>query len=263
VRVADGGVPVFLVPGNHERSAIPLTLGGASPRLRVFRSPGTEVVCVRGIRVAVSGLPFARAAEGAFEGLVAATRWFEAQADVRLLCTHLLFEGATVGPSDHVFRGGCDVVRGGAIPSQFAAVLSGHVHRSQVLVNDLRGRPLGAPVIYPGSVERTSFAERDESKCFAVLRFDGAGAPRGRLLGVRFQRLPARPMVAIDVPRGIRDGSAAARFVRDELARAPSDAVVSVRVSRDCDRSVLASLGCRRLRAMAPDSMNVTLSVRS
>ena len=43
-------------------------------------------------------------------------------------------------------------------------MLAGHIHRHQVLTQDLGGRPLGAPVFYPGSVERTAFAEEGESK---------------------------------------------------------------------------------------------------
>jgi DNA repair exonuclease SbcCD nuclease subunit len=55
-------------------------------------------------------------------------------------------------------------VRAGDIPQGFAAVLSGHIHRFQVLHKDLRERPLAAPVFYPGAIERTSFAEKDEKK---------------------------------------------------------------------------------------------------
>jgi len=33
------------------------------------------------------------------------------------------------------------------------------------LQKDLKGKLLNAPVFYPGSIERTSFAEKDEPNC--------------------------------------------------------------------------------------------------
>jgi hypothetical protein len=60
-------------------------------------------------------------------------------------------------------------------------------------------RALAAPVIYSGSVERTSFAERDEEKGYWLLTLGLAGAGRGKLLELSFVPLPARPMVDLPV----------------------------------------------------------------
>ena len=95
------------------------------------------------------------------------------------------------------------MVRASDLPADVAAVLCGHVHRHQVLRRDLRGRPLPAPVVYAGSVERTSFAERDETKGF-VLATIGAGDRGGRLASLDFQPLPARPMRVHEVREGFR-----------------------------------------------------------
>jgi len=76
---------------------------------------------------------------------------------------------------------GCDV------PSDFAAVLAGHIHRRQTLTRDLRGRALGAPVIYPGSIERTSFAERNEDKGYVIADFIPTENGRGKFAGCRYQ----------------------------------------------------------------------------
>ena len=65
-----------------------------------------------------------------------------------------------------------------------AAVLSGHIHRHQVLTCDLGGRPLAAPVLYPGSIERTSFAEKDEEKGYLVLEVDGGRRGRRQARGL-------------------------------------------------------------------------------
>ena len=92
----------------------------------------------------------------------------DADADIRLLCLHQTIEGARV--EGFTFRAGPDIVRGRDVPSGFAAILCGHIHRSQVLTHDLAGRKLRAPVLYPGSVERTSLAERNEAKGFLVIK---------------------------------------------------------------------------------------------
>ena len=194
MRVADAGVPVLLVPGNHERSAIPYPLLAAHQRLHVFRGPSTVVIERRGLRVAFAGFPYARAVRQAFPALLAATGYRQVEADARVLCIHQCVEGATCGPPPgFTFRDGDDVVRASDLPGDVAVVLCGHVHRHQVLRRDLRGRPLPAPVVYAGSVERTSFAERDETKGF-VMATIGAGGPGGRLLACEFRPLPARPM---------------------------------------------------------------------
>jgi DNA repair protein SbcD/Mre11 len=60
IRVAERGVPVFVVPGNHQRSTLPMTLPTAYPNVHVFRDPGTVALSVRGVTVAVSGFPYVR-----------------------------------------------------------------------------------------------------------------------------------------------------------------------------------------------------------
>lgn len=199
--VARRGVPVFLVPGNHERSRIPAPLFARHPNLHVFQGPETFPLEVRGVRVAVAGFPFARRVDGpAFQRLVEATGVFtaEAHADVRLLCLHQAVEGATVGPADFTFRAGPDVIPGRAIPGGLAAVLAGHIHRHQILTRDLAGRRLASPVLYPGSTERTSYAERTETKGYLRLRVaPGRGGGRdtgGHVAGWRFVPLPTPPL---------------------------------------------------------------------
>jgi len=170
LRVAEAGVPVFIVPGNHERARLPHARFAAHPLVHVFDRARTFTIEVRGMRVAFSGFPFERRdVRTRFPSLVERTGWREHGADMRLLCMHHCAEGATVGPGDFMFTTASDVVRVRDVPTSFAAVLSGHIHRRQVLSTDLRGRPLEVPVLYPGSVERTAYAERGETKGYMVL----------------------------------------------------------------------------------------------
>ena len=125
---------------------------------------------------------------------------------MRVLCVHQCIEGAVCGPPPgFTFCEGEDVVRTDELPDDVALVLSGHIHRHQVLRSDLRGRPLAAPVVYAGSVERTF-------------------------------------------------------TVRAAMAEAPPDVVLQLRVPLALAGS--EALRAARLRALAPQTANVTVSVR-
>lgn len=191
-RVADSGVPVIVVPGNHERSAIPFPLLAAHPGVHIVDRPRTVQLHVQGLRVAVAGFPCERnGIRDAFADVLERTAWRSAAADLRLLCFHQSVEGATVGPANYVFRRDPDVIPGRAIPGGFAAVLAGHIHRHQVLSTDLPGRPLAAPVFYPGSTERTSSAEDGEAKGYVTLELEANPESGGRVAAWQFHRLHA------------------------------------------------------------------------
>lgn len=286
-RVAAAGVPVVLVPGNHERSCIPRTLATAVEGLHILHGPCTVSLRLAGLHVAVSGYPFERRVGERFPERLEATGWRDVEADLRLLCLHQAVEGARVGPVGYRFRCGVDVVGGAALPAGFAAVLSGHIHRAQTLTLDSGGGPLAAPVVYPGSVERTAFAERHEDKSFTVLDLVADGRPGGRLARLERRPLPARPMVVLDVtadwfasgavrargdarapatgppalaPSATADGLP--RALADRLRGLDPDAVVGVRVPEHLAALALPHLGAGALRRLAPPTMNVEVSVR-
>ena len=54
-RVADAGVPVYLVPGNHERSSVPYPILAAHRGVEIFTRPETFVLSVGGVRLDVAG----------------------------------------------------------------------------------------------------------------------------------------------------------------------------------------------------------------
>jgi exonuclease SbcD len=225
--LADRGIPVCVVPGNHERSRIPRPLLVSHPRLFVLDRPRTVPVTVAGLTVALAGFPFVRhGLRERFRELLESTGWRDVEADVRLLCLHQCVEGATVGPRGYVFRGADDVIRAGDLPGGFAAILCGHVHRHQVLGADRRGRRLAAPVLYAGSTERTSFAERDETKGFVRLDVEPDGSGRGRLRRWGFHPLPTRPMVQLDVDAEGLAGRHLGPVLASLLCRQHPDAVV-------------------------------------
>ena len=258
-QVASAGVPVFLVPGNHERSKIPLALWSVHPNLYIFQQPGTFRIEIDGLRAALSGIPFTRKVRDKFKHLVRSTGYREVPADLRLLCLHEAVEGAQVGPVDFTFRDGPDVIRGWDIPTGFAAVLSGHIHRAQHLKRDLNGAKLPAPVIYPGSVERTAFAERYEVKGYVILEFS-AGGRCGNLESVEFVPLPARPMVEMQLIPGRFDVKIMERQLEERLAALDPESIVRIRILDGGDSWVRKRLTAQCLRKLAPSSMNVSLA---
>ena len=259
VRVAEIGVPVYLVPGNHERSRIPLHLWARHPNLHIFERPRTMVCALAQGSVALSGFPFARRVRGRFDELGRQTQYEAADADVRFLCMHQTVEGAQVGPGDFTFRSGPDVIRGRDIPGDFDAVLSGHIHRAQVLAHDLSRRPLAALVIYPGSVERMSFAERDEDKAYAIVSVDRLGNHRRPKVNACFVTLPARPMVTLTVEVSESDPEPLVKRLRAQLRALDPDAVVRVRLDGRHAARVRGHLGAALLRELAPSTMNIAL----
>jgi len=188
-RVAASGVPVFVVPGNHERSRIPHTRFALHPNVHLFDRPRSFTLEIRGYRIVLSGFPYERDnVRARFPDLLHETGWAEHEADSRLLCIHHCVEGATVGPADFTFTTAADVIRLRDIPSAFRAVLSGHIHRHQVLTRDLSRRKIPTPVLYPGSIERTSLAEFGEPKGFMIVSVRPDG------MSWEFRQLPTREL---------------------------------------------------------------------
>jgi len=248
-RVAAAGVPVFIVPGNHERSRIPYPLFAVHRNVFVFDRARSFKVPFAGGTAAFCGFPFSPFVRARFRMLLAETVYAQVEADVRLLCMHQAVEGAKVGTPEFVFTTGPDVIRGRDLPAGFAAFLSGHIHRGQRLSRGLDGSPFPAPFFYPGSVERTSFVERLETKGYLVLRIR-PGADGGHVDGFDFFPLPARPMFRINLEGGVGDLLAA---LRQRLAALPPNAIVRVQAGESASSRLTAAL----LREIAPTTMNV------
>ena len=252
-RIADRGIPVFIVPGNHERSKLPHTRFALHPRVYIFDRPRTFTVDVRGMRLALSGFPYERDdVRTRFAELLDATGWRLAPADLRLVCMHHCVEGATVGPADYTFTTADDVVRVRDVPPDFAAVFTGHIHRHQVITSDLRRQPLATPVLYPGSIERTTIAEIDETKGFMTVSFTANAQVQWS-----FHALPTRPMMREEIAADGLGAAALESAIRDIVARAPLDAVLSIRVSGLVDEAQWAGASAARLRTFVPETMNV------
>ena len=262
-RVADAGVPVVVVPGNHERSRIPHRRHAEHPGVHILDRPRTVELDLRGIRVSLAGFPYERGGvRSRFPTLVEESAPGGSGVHVHVLCIHHCVEGATVGPADYTFTTARDVIRSADIPSGFAAILSGHIHRHQVLTTDLRGQPLGAPVFYPGSIERTSVAEAEERKGYLLIDVEPTRRG-GRVSRWEFVDLKARPMVVRDVPPStLSSRDRAVRWIARAISSVPVDAVLRIRVNGPLPSPVASVFTAPRIRRTAPDTMNVEVVVR-
>ena len=247
-RIADSGVPVLLVPGNHERSRMPFPLLALHERLHVFDRPRTLVLEAHGVRVAFMGFPYTQDIRRRFAKTLAGLNRDDISADVRVLCLHQCIEGATCGPGNFTFRFGPDVIRHADLPRNVAVTLSGHIHRHQVLQS-----VDGSPIIYAGSIERTSFAEAAETKGFVVLEFARSG-----LHSYDFRPLPVRTMVTRAISFADVDDTTVHKRLAALIESTPGDAIVQLRVTGQ----VPSALTAATLRALA-GARTVTLAIQT
>jgi DNA repair exonuclease SbcCD nuclease subunit len=258
---ADRGIPIVIVPGNHERSKLPDSLYLSHPNIHVFVKPMTFLFRVRNVQLNVSGFPFERQSiKSRFPKILERTGWRETRGNIKLLCIHQAVEGAQVGPVNFTFRSGPDVIRFNDLPEGFQAILAGHVHRQQILTGRRRSEPNNRRVIYSGSTERTSFAEKDEDKGYFDITFDRTNGNRWGIGSFKFKRLPARPMTDIVVDRQLAVGRLE-EFLKEQIPQLHRDSIVRIKgngkpVNPELKHKLTASF----LRGLFPDTMNVELS---
>jgi exonuclease SbcD len=257
VKVANSGIPIYLVPGNHERSILPNHLWLSHENIHVFEKPRTFRIKIDKTSLLLSGFPYSRRIKENFQQLLNQTGYQDHAADFRLLCMHQTFEGAKVGPNDFPFRVGPDNIPGAMIPGKFNLVLSGHIHRGQKLVQTLDQRPLPAPIIYSGSIERTSIAERFENKYFVIIKLD----PKFPSMDpeIKFHKLSTRPMVKIIIPGTGKHPDKIKEYIEKNLSRLDPNSVVRIQFKGEDTVNDLGLLSDTWLREIAPATMNISM----
>lgn len=192
VRIAQAGIPVLLLAGNHDLSP---SLGRASamhefetlqvPLVRVLSRPAfLRPPELNGLPLQVLALPWVsrssllaalemsgsrpgevyEAIEARLEELVA--QWLaEANPDLPVVLTaHASVQGAKYGAERSVMLGGDLVLPGSLVRrAELDYVALGHIHKPQNL--NPEGYP---PAIYPGSIERVDFGEAADEKFFVI-----------------------------------------------------------------------------------------------
>ncbi|OGL46951.1 MAG: hypothetical protein A2161_10440 [Candidatus Schekmanbacteria bacterium RBG_13_48_7] len=187
INVAQHGLPVFLIPGNHERSFFPRGLLLSHPNIHVFYQPETVVFRENDYLIAITGIPFVRKnARDVFRNYLKLSCWKTKIADIRILLVHQIFDNAIVGPHGYVFRKGEEVISRKDIPPDFDYVAAGHVHPHQYLENPFNKNQ---KICYSGSIDRISFAEINEDKGYIKGTIDGNS------ISTKFFKLPVKQML--------------------------------------------------------------------
>jgi DNA repair exonuclease SbcCD nuclease subunit len=155
----------------------------------------------------------------------------------------------------YTFTRGRDVVAWNDLPPEFDAVLAGHIHRHQIL--NRRARENGGPVVvYPGSTERTSFAEADEAKGYCRMVFDSGTGGEWRLDATEFVPLPSRPMLTVRLPDRLTPAGVGS-FLSGVARQAAPDAILRFTCSDELLSSTRRAFTSSALAKHLPASMNV------
>lgn len=246
---AQSGIPTVIVPGNHESSRLPQSLFLHHPNIYYFSKPGIFQFTLKGSYFDIAGFPcIRRDVESKFPEIAKEIHTKLRPGSVKLLCMHQSIEGARVGPSNYTFRKGKDVIPIDDLPVEYDLILSGHIHRNQVLRSGNN-----TPIIYPGSIERTAFAEKDEVKGFYEINFDSK-----LKYSYKFIPLKARPMIDVHLNNEDYCQSTLQKDILHQISGIHPDSIIRFKMKNPDNLSLLT---VKLLDEIIPPTMNYQLAV--
>ncbi len=261
-RLANEGVKVFLLVGNHDlpyaqaqATSIEIYDTLAVQNVTVSDRVGTWRVETKSGPVQVVGLPWPRRSalltrndtrtltfdqiNEQMQGLLTELLYKEALAldpsMPALLAAHVTVAQATVGSERSMMIGNDHVLLlSNVARPEFDYVGLGHIHKTQVL----RKSP---PVVYSGSMQRVDFSEEKDPKGFYVVDLDPALPQGQRVTDYRFHTVNARPFVTIDVDIPSDDPDPTATIVNRIQQSPVAEAVVRLRIKVAADLDPMIS----------------------
>ncbi len=247
-KFAQTGIPIVIVPGNHESSRLPTSLFLQHPNIHYFTKAQIFKFNLKGIDFDIAGFPCVRKdIRAKFPGIFKEIQPQLSRESIKLLCMHQSIEGAKVGPSDYTFRFGKDVIPIKDIPTNYDFILSGHIHRAQILWAENK-----TPVIYPGSIERTAFAEKDEKKGFYEIEINDKFN-----YTYKFIRLNTRPMVDIVLEKPNYLLQNLKKEILFKIKAIPADSIIRFKMT---NKQNLSLLNVKFLDELIPSTMNYQIS---
>ncbi|MEW6668894.1 MAG: metallophosphoesterase [Thermodesulfobacteriota bacterium] len=250
------GIPVLLIPGNHERSEFPFDLFHGMKGIFVFDRPRSLCFELDGYKVGVAGFPFIGTdSRRTFFKALEETEYVDLRSDFNLLVTHQAFDGAIVGPVDFTFRiGRSDTASREKLPVDFEYVAAGHIHRYQVLAHPLKPR---LNIVYPGSIQRMSFAEIHEEKGFVV------GETIGDRIESRFMPLSAWDMEMVEINAAGRSAEAVRSEIINQSWRFREDLVIRFSLTGGVRKGDYPEIDFDRLRMELPTALECLFAVKT
>ena len=250
---AKNGIPIVIVPGNHERSVLPTSILMNHKNIHIFDEPSTFFFEKKNAIIGITGFPnirngiklqFGQIFKEATEG--------NPEVDIKLLLMHQAIQESQI--EGFTFRYGIDVLPLEMLPADYHAILSGHIHRAQIFQYEKEGKH--TPVIYPGSTERTSVVEMAEEKGFYELLFDEFETG-WKLIKTNHHILPTRPMIRLDITKSTEDERVLRNLLEAELSKIDQNSVVRLRCGIPETRKLLRA---ELLRELTPKTMTLTLA---
>ncbi|MGD8226976.1 MAG: exonuclease SbcCD subunit D [Desulfobacteraceae bacterium] len=250
------GIPVLLIPGNHERSEFPFDLFHGVKNVFVFDRPKSLSLTLDGYSVGIAGFPFIREdSRRAFLKALEETEYEGLRSDFNILVTHQAFDQATVGPIDFTFREGRpDTVSRQSIPLDFEYIAAGHIHRYQILPHPLKPQ---LKFVYPGSTQRISFAEMNEEKGFVM------GEVLNNRIETRFMPLPTYDMEIVEVEAVGLSTQDLEEAIEAQFWRFDQDLVIRFNLTGGKRLSDYPDLDYQRLRAKMPPILECQFMMRA
>lgn len=245
---AESGIPMVIVPGNHESSRLPVSLFMQHPNIYYYTKPQVFNFSIKGIDFDIAGFPCVRDdAKSKFPEIAKEIHPHLNGESVKLLCMHQAIEGAKVGPSDFTFRYGQDVIPINDLPDDYDLILSGHIHRAQILRTKT-----DKPIIYPGSTERTAFAEMDEEKGFYEINISDKHD-----IKYKFIPLKTRPMVDVLLEKENYDPKTLEGEILQKIMVLPADCIIRFTMKSNNNLSLLT---ISLLDKLIPPTMNYQIA---
>lgn len=271
-RLRAAGVPVFILTGNHDISPAAgrahsveifdaLGVEGVTiadrPRLHVVATPAGPLQIIalpwvtrhtlltrdelRGASFAQVEYDLRRRLESFIED--AARRLDPAMPAI--IAFHGSVDGAQLG-AERAMTLGQDLVLPRSVLTQpgVAYIALGHIHKHQALSHD-------PPMVYPGSIERVDFGERDEPKGCVLVTIAGGRA------AWQFLQLDARPFVSIE--KDVRASSNPLEQVRVLIGRQDLRQAI-VRVELEVTREQALLLREETIRALLEEAGAFTVA---
>jgi exonuclease SbcD len=249
------GLFVVIIPGNHEKSEFPFELFHGAPNVYVFDRPNSICLPIEGYTVGLAGFPFIREdSKRTFLKALEETAYAECRSDFNILVTHQAFDQATVGPAAFTFKPGRpDTVSRHTIPLDFDYVAAGHIHRYQMLSHPLKPE---LKFVYPGSIQRMSFAEMYEEKGFVI----------GEVLNGRietwFRPLPAYPMELVQIEAAGLTSQQCEEVIKSQFWRVAEDMVIRFTLSGGTKVRDYPEIDFQRLREEMPPALECQFAIR-
>jgi DNA repair exonuclease SbcCD nuclease subunit len=250
------GMPILVIPGNHERSEFPFDLFQGASGIYVFDRPKSLLLNLNGYAVGIAGFPFIRNdSRRMFPEALRQTEYGDLRSDFNILITHQAFDRARVGPEDFTFRPGRpDTVSRHTVPVDFEYIAAGHVHRSQILPHPAKP---GLNFVYPGAIQRMSFAEMYEDKGFVE------GEVLNGRIETRFIPLPVYEMEIVEIDASGLTARACEKAIMDQSWRFDEDRVIRFNLIGGKKRGDYPDMDFDTLRSKMPPVLECQFALRA